>query len=212
MPLSNGEKPAHETVMDVTVEQIARVYARAFVGVIEKLSEPGELVSELKSLVSDVLDRFPKLEQTLESSLVSAEQKEQLLDRVFGKAASPQVLNFLKVVSRHGRLELLRPVARQVEKLHSERSGLTDVEVRVATELDDAVRDDIQLRLQKALGTQPVLNVKIDPSIIAGIVVRVGDRVFDGSLYTQLEYARKAMIDRATEQIETKPDRFLSAG
>jgi hypothetical protein len=51
----------------------------------------------------------------------------------------------------------------------------------------------------------------VDPSLIAGIVVRVGDRVYDGSVYTQLEHARQSMIDRATEQIETAPDRFLSA-
>jgi F-type H+-transporting ATPase subunit delta len=211
MPLSNGEKPIHETVMDVTVEQLARVYAQAFMGVVAKSSNADDLVQELKSLVTDVLDRFPQLEKTLRSSLVSHEQKEQLLERVFGTAASTQVLNFLKVLSRHGRLELLRSIARQVEKLHMERSGLTDVEVRVAAELDDAILNDIQSRIHKAIGTQPIMNVKIDPSLVAGIIVRVGDRVFDGSLRTQLEHTRHAMIARAIEQIETQPDRFLSA-
>ena len=67
------------------------------------------LVDELNSVVDDVLERFPKLEQTLKSSLVAAEQKEQLLGRVFGSKASKEVLNFLKVLSRHGRLGLLRP-------------------------------------------------------------------------------------------------------
>ena len=56
------------------------------------------LVEELQSLVDDVLDRFPKLEETLKSSLVSEEQKEQLLTRIFGGKASPEVLNFLKVL------------------------------------------------------------------------------------------------------------------
>jgi F-type H+-transporting ATPase subunit delta len=54
-----------------------------------------------------------------------------------------------------------------------------------------------------------VLNVTIDPSLIAGIWVRVGDRVFDGSIRTQLEHARRRMIDLATEKIETQPERFV---
>jgi F-type H+-transporting ATPase subunit delta len=210
MSISNGEKPKHDTVMDVTVEQVARVYAQAFMNVAAKQSNSDELVQELTSVVDDVLDRFPQFERTIESSLVTPEQKEQVLERVFSKTASPQVLYFLKVLSRHGRLELLRPVARQVKKLQAERSGLTDVEVRVAAELDDALRSDIVSRLQKTFGKTPVLNVKIDPSIVAGIVVRVGDRVYDGSLHTQLERARVAMIERSKEQIETQPDRFLS--
>src|SRR5262249_20351678 len=92
--------PRHETVMDVTVEQVARVYAQAFMGIAAKSSSPGGLVDELKSLVSDVLNPNPKLVEVLESSLVSAEDKEALLDRILGKAASAEVLNFLKVLCR----------------------------------------------------------------------------------------------------------------
>src|SRR4029450_13835649 len=96
--------PKHDTVMDVTVEQLARVYALAFLGAIAELPNGDDLVQEYQSLVTDVLDGYPQLEKTLQSSLVSAEQKEQMLDRIFGNAASTQVLNFLKVVTRHGRL------------------------------------------------------------------------------------------------------------
>jgi F-type H+-transporting ATPase subunit delta len=200
-----------ETVMDVTAEQIARVYAQAFMGVAAKSPNAESLVDEIGSVVADVLDRFPQLETTLRAELVSQEQKEQVIDRVFGRRASADVLNFLKVLSRHDRLNLLRPIARIVKRLHAERSGLTDVEVRVAAELDDGLRGEIEQRLQRALGTRPVLHVKMDPSLIAGIWIRVGDRVFDGSIRTQLEHARRHMIDRATERIETAPEKFLRA-
>ena len=203
--------PKHETVMDVTVEQLARIYARAFMDAAAKSGNADDLVQELKSLLAEVINRFPKLEQVLKSSLVSAEQKEELLGRLFGNTASLLVLNFLKVLARHGRLEVLRPIVREAEKLHTERSGLADIQVRSAAKLDDSLLKDLQTRLQKMLGKQPNLDVMIDPSLIAGIVVRVGDRVYDGSVYTQLEHARQSMIDRATEQIETAPDKFLSA-
>jgi F-type H+-transporting ATPase subunit delta len=210
MPISKREKPQHEVVMDVTAEQIARVYAQAFMGVAAKAPSAETLVEEVTSLVA-LLDRSARLEEVFDSALVSPEEKEQMLGRVFGSRVSPHVLNFLKVLSKHGRLGLLRPIARIVKKLDATRRGLTDVEVRVARELADDVRSEIHNRLRRVLGTEPVLHVSIDPDLIAGIWVRVGDRVYDGSIRTQLEHARRAMIDRATEIIETHPERFMKA-
>jgi F-type H+-transporting ATPase subunit delta len=211
MASADGSNIKHETVMDVTEEQVARVYAQAFLGVISKSANAVALVDELASVVNDVLNRFPKLEQTLKSSLVAQEQKEQLLGRIFSGSASTEVLNFLKVLSRHGRLGLVRQVSRLATKLHATQRGMTDVEIRVASPLDDTMRGEIQSQLRKVLGTEPVLSIKVDPSLIAGIVVRVGDRMYDGSVHNQLERTRAAMIERATEQIETRPDRFMSA-
>jgi F-type H+-transporting ATPase subunit delta len=206
------EKPKHDTVMDVTEERIARVYAKAFMEVAAKSKDATALVDEVGSLVNDVLSRFPQLEDTLRSALISAEDKEQSLDRMLSGRASPLMLNFLKVLARHDRLAILRPIASILKKLDAERRGLTDVEVRVATPIDAALQSEIQNRLRKALGGEPVLHVEVDPSLIAGMVIRVGDRVYDGSVNTQLENARRAMFERITETIETSPDRFMAAG
>ncbi|HEY3391501.1 MAG TPA: ATP synthase F1 subunit delta [Lacipirellulaceae bacterium] len=205
------EKPKHETVMDVTAERISRVYAIAFMEVAAKTAGAASLVDELGSLVTEVLDRFPRFEETLRSALVQPEEKEQMLDRLFGKRASNEVVNFLKVLSRHGRLELLRPIARTLKQLHAERSGQKEVEVRVAIPLDDAVRTEIQNTLRKTLKVEPVIRVVVDPSLLAGMIIRVGDRVYDSSTSTQLEHARRQMIDRVVEKIETQPERFVVA-
>ena len=205
------QKRTHETVIDVTAERIARVYATAFMEVAAKSPNAGALVEEVASLVTDVLDQFPQLEETLRSELIAHEEKVKLLDRLFGQRASVEVLNFLKVLSKHGRLGLLRPIARRLEKLHAERSGKREVELRVAIPLDDVVRNEIQETLRKTLKAEPVMYVRVDPSLIAGMIIRVGDRVYDSSIHTQLEHARRHMIDLATERIETEPERFVSA-
>lgn len=202
------ESPKHDTVMDVTAERIARVYAQAFLAAALKAANTEDLVEQVTSLV-DVLDGSPRLEEVFRSALVSQEEKEAALDRVFNKRASPVVLNFLKVLARHDRLDLLRPIARLVNKLDRERRGLVDVEVRVARELAGDIRTEIHDRIHRVLGAEPVLHISVDPSLIAGIWVRVGDRVFDGSIRTQLENTRRAMIDRATEMIETHPHKFF---
>jgi len=205
------EKPKHDTVMDVTEERIARVYALAFLEVAAKSKDPSGLVDEVDSLANDVVGVVPRLEETLHSELVSSEQKEQLLDRMLKGRASTAVLNFTKVLARHGRLALLRPIARILRKLDAERRGLTDVELRVATPINAALQDEIVNRLRKTLGGEPVLSMHVDPELIAGMVIRVGDRVYDGSVATQLEQSRRAMIDRITDRIETAPDKFMSA-
>lgn len=210
MPLTSHDSANNDTVMDVTEERIARVYALAFIEVAAKTGDATALVDEVNSLVSDVLPQFPRLEDAFRSALISPEDKESMLDRILSGRASTPVLNFLKVLARHSRLAILRPVARILKKLDAERRGLTDVLVRVAAPIDDSVRDEIMNRLRSSLGGEPQLNVQIDPSLIAGMIVRVGDRVYDGSVATQLESARRGMIDRITESIETAPDRFMT--
>jgi F-type H+-transporting ATPase subunit delta len=197
--------------MDVTEEQIARVYAQAFMGVAKNTADPTPLVDEVGSIVDDVLQNYPKFEQTLQSELVSPEDKAQMLDRVFRDRVSSQVLNFLKVLAGHGRLVLLRPIARILKKLDAERRGRFDVELRVALPVDASIENEIENRIRRRFGGEPVIRVVVDPSLIAGVIVRFGDRVFDGSIHTQLEHTRRAMIDRATDSIELNADRFQSA-
>lgn len=210
MALRDSETLKHDTVMDVTEEQIARVYARAFLAAANKSPDAGSLVEEVQSLREDVLAKFPALGELLRSSLVAAESKEQLLDRVFGSRATETVLNFLKVLARHGRLPLLRPIARALKQLYAQQLGLADVEIRVASPLDEGIQQQIFERLKESLGAQPVFQIRIDPSIVAGIVIRAGDRVFDGSLATRLELIRKAMIDGTVARIESQPEKFIA--
>jgi F-type H+-transporting ATPase subunit delta len=200
-----------ETVMDVTGDEVARGYAVAFWNVAKKSSHAGELVEELSSFATDVLDKFPKLDETLRSAIVRDEERTKLLDRIFAGRLSNELLTFLKVMSRHGRLGLVRTAARIVRKLYADDQGMVDVDVRVAGPLADNLKNEIQGKLRTVLGHEPVLHVTVDPSLIAGIVIRVGDRVYDSSVNTQFNLARQAMIDRAIDLIQTQPGKFLTA-
>jgi F-type H+-transporting ATPase subunit delta len=202
-------KIRHETVLDVTSQQIARVYAQALLGAAESAGQLDDVVEAVDSLVQDVLEPHPGLERMLTSARVSAEDKEGTLDRVFGGSTSQVVLSFLKVLGRHGRLNLLRDVRRELREAYNKRRNRVDVEIRVARELSDATRAELQQTLAARFGAEPIMNVRVDPALIAGVVIRVGDTVYDASVATRFRRAQDAMVKHAVEMIQTKREQLL---
>ena len=98
---------------DVSVEHIADVYAQAFLEAAENARQTQALLAEFDSLISDVLDQYPKFDAVISSTMISHDEIAAVLDRVLGGRAAPLLLNFLKVVSRHGRLDCLRAIHRR---------------------------------------------------------------------------------------------------
>ncbi len=199
---------AAEVDADVGVRHVGDVYAEALLGAAEKAGQAEAVLAELDSLLADVLDPFPKLERILASALVSHEEKVGILDRTLGRRASPLVLNFLKVVSRHGRLDCLRAIHRQARELYDQMRGRVPVRVSTATPLAPGLARRIADNLRKLLDGEPILDQRVDPGLIGGIVVRVGDTVYDASVANQLNTVRQQMIDRTAHEIQTRRDRF----
>jgi F-type H+-transporting ATPase subunit delta len=200
----------HETVFDVSAERLARVYAEAALDAAGGRAEQDALMTELESLRTDVLDRQPKLLELFASELVSEDEKLAVIDRVFGGRASTLLVNFLKVLNKHGRLGMIRDVVAAARKLWETRSGRQPVLLETANPLSPELEQELLASLTKVLGADPIVSASINPDLIAGFVIRVGDRVFDGSVRTRLEAMRKGMIARATEAIQQTPQRFFS--
>jgi F-type H+-transporting ATPase subunit delta len=198
----------HETVLDTSAMQVAGVYAKAFLGATEAARQTEALVPELDSLVVDVLDRLPSLDTVLSSSMVAHDDKVRLIDRALGGRASPLLINFLKVLSAHGRLGILRQIRLAVQQQYDQMRGRVRVKVRTATPIDQRLADRIAQTVQAALGGQPVLERETDPNLIGGVVLRIGDTVYDASVSTQLEQMRTQMINRSIHEIQSRRDRF----
>jgi F-type H+-transporting ATPase subunit delta len=193
---------------DVGVEHIAHVYAEALLGAAEKAGQTPTVLDEFDSLVADVLNRHPKLETILSSALISHEEKVGILDRVFGRRASPTMLNFLKVVSHHGRLDCLRAIHVQAHKLYDKVRGRVQVELTTAAPVTDELAGRIVAGMRGAVGGEPVLTRSVDPQLIGGAVLRIGDTVHDASIANQLQKIRQQMIDRSAHEIQSRRDRF----
>lgn len=193
---------------EVGVEHIANVYAEALLGVAENAGQTAAVLDQLDSLVADVLDGYPQLERILASEMVSPEEKSRILDRVLGAQALPLLLRFIKVVARRGRLGLVRAIHRQAHVLYRQKLGQVAVEVTTAAPFDDAAAERLRAALRRLVEGEPVLQQSVDPAILGGVVVRVGDTIYDASVARQLETMRQQMIDRSAHEIQSRRDRF----
>ncbi len=209
--MSDGvtQHSASETVFDVDVEKLARVYAQAGLNAAGDPQAQQALVDELNAVVSEVLSKFADIEKVFSSVLVSNDDKVGILDRVFANSLSVTALNFLKVIAKHGRLGELRQIIRSANALWQVRLNEVSVRLELAHTIDEALQQEMIGLLAKKLKATPLVTVVINPDLIGGFIVRAGDRVLDASTRSNLERARQAMIAKAIEAIQQRPQTFL---
>jgi F-type H+-transporting ATPase subunit delta len=193
---------------DVSVEHIAEVYARAFLEAAEGAGNTQAVLAEFDSLMSDVLDRYPKFEAVVCSTMISHDDIAGVLDRVLAGRASPLLLNFLKVLSRHRRLDCLRPIHRRLHALYDVLQNRVRVQLTTAEPLGAELASRIRIALRGMFAGEPVLELAVDPKLIGGAVLRLGDTVYDSSIANQLEILRQQMMDRSAHEIQSRRNRF----
>jgi len=197
-----------ESVMeDPHLGAIARVYADAFLN-----SIPGDrlhdALEEFRSFVTEVLDRQPDFARLILSGTVSRDQKLELIDRVVAGRGSELFTSFLRVLARHDRLDLVRLVLAQCDIEAERRSGRKRIQVISAQPLSDANLNKIREQLAADLAIEPVLEAAVDPYLLGGLRIRVGDTVYDGSLRARLEQLRFRVRERSIHEIQSGRNRF----
>jgi F-type H+-transporting ATPase subunit delta len=192
---------------DPGAQAVARVYADAFLKAAENMGIEAGL-EELGSFVDDVLGRFPRLNAILTSGVVGRDEKLALIDRAFAPLASPVFANFLRVLARHDRLNLL-PLIRRLSRLEHERqSGLRHVQVTTARPLSDELREQVRRELDASLPFTPIVDERVDPSLLGGMVIQIGDTLHDMSLRARLNQLRERLRKRTLHEIQSGRDRF----
>ncbi len=197
-----------DNVFDIDTQQVGAVYAKAFIGAATSAGKLDELVAELESLIVDLLDKQPEFEKLLSSSFLSHEEKLGVLDRTLGSQSSVELLSSLKVISSHGRLDCLRAIQRAVAETHNLMQGRRSVTITTAKKINEQLKSELLARLKQEMKYEPQLSTQIDPSLLGGLVVQVGDTIVDGSVATRLKKLRGEIIDRVVEAIETGGERF----
>lgn len=173
-------------------DDLVEGYARALFAVAEA---EGALES-----VEDELFRFARtleaesgLRDALSDPGLPVDRKEALLDDLLGERANPHTVGLLKFLVQRGRARDLVKIAERLVALAAEQRRLAVAEVRTAVPLDRDRQRRLAAALSKATGRDVTLKVLIDPSVVGGVVARVGDQVFDGSIRGRFEDVRQQL-------------------
>ena len=204
-----SESPQRTT--DIGRQQVGKIYAQAMLGAAGTAGAADEMLDELGQLVTEVFSKSPQLEALLGSPRVTAEEKISLLDKALASSVSPGLLKFLKVVCHHGRLDCLRAIYQAACSLQNERKGIMEVEMVTAAEADPALVKNVQSALVSKLGTEVQLRTSTDPSLIGGVLVRVGDKVLDASVKSKLKLVRTQAVSAASQRIRSATEQFASS-
>ena len=172
---------------------IARNYAETLLALARKAGDTtawGTMIGD----VADAMERDPKLRHFLESPRVGVEQKNAILGRAFQDRMPRLFVRFLQALVKNRRQLLIPHIAIAYRDLLDEVEGRVHARVTLAKEPTEAETAAIAQQLGKALGKTVVPHVAINPAILGGVVVRVGDRVMDGSVRRRLATLRNRLV------------------
>src|SRR5262249_25460854 len=157
----------------------------------------------LDSLIHDVFKAKPKLEVLLSSAAIGRKRREEIITKIFQTRASDLFFNFLMVLNDQERLELLRPILAAAPDRAGQGAARVPFTVSPAGPLPEDQRQRLAEQLSAALRADPVLELRVDPDLLAGLRVRVGDWQFDGSLRTKLADIKNQILTGTSHEIQS---------
>ena len=175
--------------MDAASQEIAAVYAKALLAAAEAAGKTARSWPRRTQIVGWLAGE-PKFEQVLASELLGDDEKQGMIDRVFAARYDRTLVDFLRILSRRDRLGLLGPILREFGRQHNEVRGNVRVQVTTAAALPEAAAKQLAKALEPLVAGEPQLEITVDPALIGGAVLRIGDTVYDGSVAHQLQATR----------------------
>jgi len=173
---------------------IARNYAEALLAA-ARHQNAVDRCGELLDAVAGVLASDPVARGVLMSPRIAKTDKQRLIERALADVAPPAFVRFLQAVVQRGRQGMIADIATEYAQLVDAHLDRVHAVVSTARPADGALQDAIVRRLGAVFGRSVRAHFRTDPALVGGVVVRAGDRVFDGSLRRRLKQLKQRMMD-----------------
>ena len=177
------------------MEEIARVYAESLFEVAKEKGNLDEVHEQLDE-VADALDSDRDLQVFFFSPYFSSAEKREGIGKAIS-GASDELVNFLELLAEKHRMPALFRIRKRFDELWAKENERLSVTVTSAIELDDKIVKSIGDEIERKTGMTIELDSKVDPSIIGGLVLQVGNRVLDASIRNRLNKLRKEVAQAA---------------
>ena len=170
---------------------VARRYAEAAFQLSERDGNVEQWLNQLSVLAMAVSDEA--LVRRLEDPQVPIEERLQAIDAALGADPVPQLVNLVRLVLRRRNIELLNRIYGEFRRMYNVREGIVEATATSAADLQADELDALRGRLQQMTGGRVELQTRVDPTLLGGIQVRVGDLLIDGSVRGRLERLRNRL-------------------
>lgn len=171
-------------------DQLVNGYAEALFKVVQAEGELDRVEDELFRF-GKLLEQNHELKQALSDQSVDKQQREKVLDELLSDKVSSHTLGLLSFIVTQGRARQLPQILEQVSQLAADARQMVVAEVRTAVPLDDAQQAELAKSLSSATNKKVTVKVIIDPSVLGGVVAKVGDTVIDGSIRHRLDQLKE---------------------
>lgn len=171
----------------------SRNYAEVLLALARKAEETTGWGNMLRQ-IADAVEADATLRLFLESPRIAVAVKCDVLAKALGDRVPRLMLRYLQSLVKNRRQMLLSAISAEYDALVDETEGRVHARVTVSREVPDAERDSIAASLSKTLGQTVVPHMVVDPTILGGIIVRVGDTVMDGSVRRKLSLLQRRMV------------------
>lgn len=175
---------------------VARRYANALIEVATEADAIDTVSADLDRFVALLEQPENPLGPALYSPVFTAEERERVLDEVLPRLnLHPMSRNLLKLTNDKGRLPLIASIARAYRDLADARAGRVRVRVATAEPLTPQIETEVRMALERLTGKDVLLETSVDPTLLGGMVARVGSTVYDSSLRTRLQTLKRRLLE-----------------
>ena len=172
--------------------EVVRRYAVTLLEAADETGVTDSVQRDAEGLVV-TLRQSEELDEFLANPVVGAQVQVSALQQLFSGKIEELSLNFLQLMGSRGRTPIIAVALQAFLELVAEREGVVGAEVRTAVELSPEQRQRLQDRLERYTGRSVRLETQVDASVRGGVIARVGDTVFDGSINTHLDRLRQRL-------------------
>ena len=178
-----------------TLRSTARRYAEAAVSLAERDDSLGDWVDALETATSRLTE--VQVLRVLADPAIPFDQRRRVAEAILGDSVTGAPRNLVLLLIRRGRIELLPRVAAEVRRLWEQRQGIVHAVVTSAAPLTQEESEAVRDRLAAMTGDTVRIELRVDPSLLGGVLVRMGDRLIDGSVRGRLERLRTRLTSGA---------------
>lgn len=184
-------------------EAVARRYAKGLFDVACEMNTVEEVAQELDQ-IAGFLEQEPDLQEVMEYRRVPTRVKKEIIRNLMQERISPVVIGFLEILIDKHRERNFSAIRESYHDFLRKHKNIVVAEVKTAYSLEPRFEVKLQEVLEKATGKNIELHVSVHPEIIGGLVVQIGDRVYDGSITKHLEIMGARIMERSLGKLEVE--------